>query len=68
MPWLMRQLPGPHMLHIDAESLSDVGAAMLDQQARGRVEPGSMWAPVWLAPELDAIAVVDSQHGALIDP
>lgn len=31
------------------------------------VEPGTMWAPVWLAPEPDAIAVVDSQHGGLID-
>lgn len=56
------------MLHVEADSLAEIDAQMLELARVGRVAPGSVWVPVWRAPEPDAIAVVDSQHGDLIDP
>lgn len=69
MPLLMRELvDNGAVIRVEGADVTDVVPQMAELQRVGRVRPGSAWMLVWLAPDPDSIAVVDSQHGELVDP
>lgn len=68
MPWVMCEVGGSSALRVESDTLDGIAAQMLVHTQNGRVPPGSVWGLSFLVDDPDAIAVVDSQHGALIDP
>lgn len=70
MPWLLCEHEGEDAVRLQADTLEGIEQQMLDLLAAGRLRRGSVWLFAWQPPPADddAIAVVDSEHGGLIEP